>query len=103
MELDSLSDALQLVCLEEPENLLTRRSLLHDLLALVTATESLWSKNLRLSTAFLATVHLFVARLPKIEQEILLQLFDPSTKMMGPLAKLVLAPTKQRRLGKRGK
>jgi hypothetical protein len=103
LELDSLSEALQLVCHEEPANVHTRRSLLHDLLALVTATEPLWAKNLRLSTAVLATVHAFVARLPTDEQEILLQLFDPSTKMIGPLAKLVQASTKQRRLGKRGK
>jgi hypothetical protein len=102
-ELDSLSEALQLVCHEHPEHAHIRRSLLQDLLALVTATEHLWVKNLRLSTAVLATVHAFVARLPDDEQEILLQLFDPSTNMIGPLAKLVQASTKQCRLGKRGK
>jgi hypothetical protein len=59
-------------------------------------------QNMRLSTAVLSTVHAFVTRLPDDEQEILLQLFAPSTKIIGPLAKLVQASTKQCRLGKRG-
>ena len=103
MELDTLTTALGLACAEEPDNLNLKRSLFKDLLALVTDSESLWAKNLRLSTAALATVHLFVSKLPAAEQTILHSLFDPSTNMIGPLSKLVQATVKQHKAGKRGR
>ena len=103
IELDTLTNALQLACNENNDDPLAARRLFVDLLNLVAQSEAIWVKNIRLCTAALATIHLFIAQMPAADQIILRLIFDPSTKMISPLARVVQTPAKSSRSGKRSK